>query len=170
MSFKSTLMAASAAIVLALPAFADGIMVNDPYARSSSMMSNSGAAFMVIMNHSGQDDHLVGASSAAAKRVELHTHKEDDNGVMRMLHVEEGFVLPKDGVIEMKRGGKHVMFLGLTDALEQDEIVEVTLQFEKAGDVVVQVPVDLKRKPMKGAMDHSKMNHGEMKHGEMKSE
>ncbi|MYM56645.1 copper chaperone PCu(A)C [Thalassovita mangrovi] len=163
MSFKTTVFAAVAAAAFALPAFAEGIMVEDPYARASSMMSNSGAAFMMIHNHTGQDDHLVSASSDVAQRVELHTHMEDANGVMKMVHVEEGFDLPKDGMIAMQRGGKHVMFLGLNHALVQGEMVNVTLTFEKAGDVTVEVPVDLERKPAHGMMnmDHSKMKMGQ---------
>ena len=162
MSFKTTLFAAAAAIAVALPAFADGIMIKDPYARVSAKMSSSGAAFMSIMNHSGQEDHLVGAASDIADKVELHTHKEDSNGVMRMMHVEEGFMLPKDGMIEMKRGGHHVMFLGLKQPLKDGDIVHVTLQFEKAGNVEIDVPVDLNRKPMHGNMNHGNMGHKNM--------
>ena len=90
--------------------------------------------------------------------MQLHTHKEDSNGVMRMIHVEEGFELPKDGTIEMKRGGHHVMFLGLNEPLKDGDTVHVILQFEKAGEVAVDIPVDLNRKPMQGMM-----NHGDMK-------
>jgi copper(I)-binding protein len=159
MSVKSTLFAAAAAVAIAMPALAGGIMVQDPYARVSAKMSSSGAAFMVIQNHTGQADQLVGVVSDVAERVELHTHKEDSNGVMRMLHVEEGFALPKDGAIEMKRGGHHVMFLGLKQSLKDGDMVQVTLQFEKAGAVEVEVPVDLQRKPMHGAMKHGSMSH-----------
>ncbi|WP_137699411.1 copper chaperone PCu(A)C [Marimonas lutisalis] len=158
MSFKSRMLAAVAAASFALPAFAEGIMVNDPYARASSMMSNSGAAFMTIMNHTGAADRLIDAKSDVAERVELHTHQEDANGVMKMIHVEEGFELPEGGMIEMKRGGKHVMFLGITDPFEQGDMIPLTLVFEKAGEVQVEVPVDLERKPMHGQMDHSNMN------------
>lgn len=168
MSFKTTLLAAAAAVSVALPAFAEGIMVQDPYARVSAKMSSSGAAFMVIENHTGQEDHLVSAASDISEKVELHTHKEDANGVMRMIHVEEGFVLPKDGKIMMARGGHHVMFLGLKEPLKDGDMVHVTLEFEKAGAVEVDVPVDLTRKPMHGKMHHGEMNHGKMKHGEMK--
>ena len=157
MSFKTRLAAATAAILLAAPAFAEGIRVDDPYARVSAMMSTSGAAFMMIHNETGQDDHLVEARSDIADKVELHTHQEDANGVMKMIHVAEGFALPKDGMIAMERGGKHVMFLGLKQPLEQGQIVPVTLVFEKAGEVAVDVPVDLNRKPM-----HGQMNHGQM--------
>jgi copper(I)-binding protein len=168
MSFKSTLFAAAAAVAVAMPAFAEGIMVNDPYARVSAKMSKSGAAFMVIENHSDQADHLVGASSDIAERVELHTHKEDDNGVMRMVHIEEGFMLPAGGSIEMKRGGHHVMFLGLKQPMVDGDTVQVTLQFEKAGDVLVDVPVDLKRKPAHGSHMGHGQNHGN--HGAHKSQ
>ena len=157
MSIKSTLFAAAAAVALAMPALAADITVDDPYARASSMMSSSGAAFMIIHNNTDTDDRLVGAASDVADKVELHTHKEDENGVMRMLHVEEGFAIPAGGTIEMVRGGHHVMFLGLKEEMAQGDVISVTLQFEKAGDVTVEVPVDLERKPM-----HGNMNHGQM--------
>jgi copper(I)-binding protein len=47
------------------------------------------------------------------------------------------------------------MFMGLKEPLKHGEVVEVTLTFENAGDVVVEIPVDLERKPMHG--------HGHMK-------
>lgn len=161
MSFKSTIIAASAAAFLALPAFAAGIEVHDAYARSASEMAVTGGAFMVIQNQGGEADRLIGASSDAAEKVELHTHKEDANGVMRMIHVEEGFDLPADGEIVMERGGHHVMFMGLKQPMKQGDMIDLILTFEKAGDVVVQVPVDLERQPQAGA--HGSMNHGTMK-------
>jgi copper(I)-binding protein len=160
MSFKLRIVAAAAAIALASPLFAEGIMVNDPYARVSTKMSASGAAFMMIHNDTGTADRLVAARSDVAERVELHTHIEVANGVMKMMHVEDGFELPEGGMIEMKRGGHHIMFLGLKQPLAHGDKVAVTLVFEKAGEVAVEVPVDLERKPMQGQMQH---NHGQMK-------
>ena len=81
---------------------------------------------------------------------------------MRMIHVEEGFALPAGGHIMMARGGHHVMFLGLTRPLQDGDNVQLTLEFEKAGDIAVTVPVDLQRKP-----DHGNMGHGSMGHGTM---
>lgn len=159
MSFKSTLFAAAAALSLAMPAFAGDIMVKDAYARTSTAMSKSGAAFMMLMNHGTEDDRLVSASSDVAQRVELHTHKEDANGVMQMLEVEEGFPVPAGGMHALARGGDHVMFMGLNRSLAQGDIVTVTLTFEKAGAMTVEIPVDLERKPMDGMQ----MQHGQMK-------
>lgn len=154
MSFKTSILAAVAAATLGSAAWAADIMVKDPYARSATSTSVTGAAFMVLMNHTDTDDRLVSAQSDIAERVELHTHIEDENGVMKMREVEDGFALPAGGMHALKRGGDHVMFMGLKEPLKEGDTVSVTLTFEKAGDVVVEIPVDLSRKD----------GHGEMKH------
>jgi copper(I)-binding protein len=154
-------MAAFAATTFVVPAWAE-IEIHDQYARSSNAMA--GAAFMTILNQRDTDDHLLSVTSAAAQRVELHTHIEDENGVMRMTHIEEGFAIPAGGEIKMQRGGDHVMFMGLTAPFEQDDIVTITLTFENAGDVSVEIPVDLERMDL-GAMDHSNMDQGDMDNG-----
>ncbi|MDO6479935.1 copper chaperone PCu(A)C [Shimia thalassica] len=161
MSFKSITLATVAAIALAAPAFAESmIKVDDPYARVSAKTSKSGAAFMVIENHGDAADQLIDARSDVAKKVELHTHSENADGVMQMLHVPEGFTIPAHGNHMLMRGGDHVMFIGLNQQLEHGDVVTVTLVFEKAGEMTVEIPVDLERKPMHGG---GHMNHGTMK-------
>ncbi len=157
--FRKTTLAtplAAAAALFTLPALAcDGFEIHDGYARASHAMAQSGAAFMIIHNHGTEDCHITGARSDVAQRVELHTHIEDDQGVMRMVEVEEGFPLPVDGEVIMARGGDHVMFLGLHRPLEQGDEVEVTFVFEGGAEATVTVPVDNERQP--GAHDH---DHG----------
>lgn len=157
MSFK-LLSAAALAACLSSAAFAGDVAfkVTDSYARSASPAAKTGAAFISLMNMSGTDDRLIGASSPAAKRVELHTHVEND-GIMKMVHVEEGFPVEAGGMIMMQRGGQHVMMMGLNGSLEQDAMVPVTLTFEKAGQVEIMVPVDLERKPEHGGHSGHKM-------------
>lgn len=156
MTFTRLIAAGSTAFFLmAAPLVAGEIMVKDPYARSSTPSSVTGAAFLVLMNHGDTDDRLIGAATDVAKRVELHTHKEDANGVMKMMEVEEGFVVPAGGMHALKRGGDHIMMMGLKRPLEQGEEISITLTFEKAGEIEVMVPVDRERKPSHGSMDHS---------------
>ncbi len=146
MSLKSTLLATLTTLSLASGAFAaDAIAVEDAYARSSGKTAKAGAAFMMIENQSDTDDRLIGATSDVAARVELHTHKIDENGVAKMIHVEEGFAIPAGETHMLKRGGDHVMFMGLKAPFEQGATVPVTLIFEQAGEVVVEIPVDLER-------------------------
>ncbi len=154
MSFKSTLFTAVATLGLATSAFAADVMVKDAYARSAGKTAKTGAAFMMIMNHGSENDRLIDVTSDVAKRVELHTHKENGDGVMQMLHVEEGFAIPAGEMHPLKRGGDHVMFMGLNQPFEQGDMIPVTLVFEKAGEVTVEIPVDLERKPAEGGMSH----------------
>ncbi|MBY6048035.1 copper chaperone PCu(A)C [Vannielia litorea] len=145
-----------AALVVASPAFAE-IKIVDAYARAASPSAKSGAAFMEIINTGAEDDRLIAAASEVAARVELHTHKDMGDGVMKMMEVEEGFAVPAGGHHMLARGGDHVMMMGLTGPLEQGATVTVTLTFEQAGEMVVEIPVDNERMP--GAMDHGEMDH-----------
>lgn len=149
-----------AALIAALPlaAFAhDGVHIHDPYARVSSPKAASGAVFMTIANHAVTDDRLLSVASDVAERVELHTHNMTADGVMQMIHVKEGFVIPASGEHALDRGGDHVMLLGLTRSLKEGDTFTLTLTFEKAGDMVIEVPV-LNKGPAKAG--HENMEHG----------
>jgi hypothetical protein len=128
----------------AAPALAQGIAVEDPYAITPVPGAPTGAAYMMIRNDGAAPDRLVGARSPAAELVELHAHREED-GVMRMRPVEGGLDLPAGSTLPLERGGAHVMLMGLTDPLEDGEVIPITLIFETAGEVAVEVPVDLAR-------------------------
>jgi len=145
--FRTFTLAAAAALTLGSMAAAD-IVIESPYARASGMGAIAGAAFMTIVNTGEEDDRLVAASSNVAERVELHTHLIDANGVARMVEVEDGFAVPAGRSHALERGGDHVMFMGLKEPFAPGETIEVTLTFEKAGDVTIEVPVDTSRAPM----------------------
>jgi copper(I)-binding protein len=123
------------------------ILVEDAYLRSATPNAKSAAAFMLLKNTGEEEDRLVSVTSDIATRVELHTHSEDENGVMRMREIEGGIVLPGGDSHHLKRGGDHVMFMGLSEPQAQGGEVAVTLTFEKAGEVEVLIPVDHEREP-----------------------
>ncbi len=149
--FPKTVLAATAAALLAAPALAE-ITIEDAYARSASPVAKAGAAFMTLVNTGETDDRLIAASSEVAKRVELHTHSENAEGVMMMMEVEEGFPIPARGSHTLARGGDHVMFMGLTGPWAHGDSLTVTLTFEEAGEMTVEIPVDLERQPAHGTM------------------
>lgn len=153
MKLRNILSAASVSVITGTYLLAADIMVMDAYARVASKVAKSGAAFLIIHNHSDQDDRLVTASSDVAKRVELHTHLEED-GVMKMTKLEDGLIIPAGVMHALKRGGDHVMFMGLTRSLEHGDMIELTLSFEHAGDVTITVPVDLERQDKMSANTH----------------
>jgi len=137
-------LAAAAAFTLGSAAAAD-IAIESPYARASGMGAIAGAAFMTIVNTGDEDDRLIAASSDVSERVELHTHLIDQNGVARMVEVEDGFAIPAGGSHALERGGDHVMFMGLKEPFVPGETIQVTLTFEKAGEMTLDVPVDTSR-------------------------
>jgi copper(I)-binding protein len=165
----TTLHRAALAAILglsALPAFAQGIQVHDAYAIQAVPGAPTAAAFMDIHNHSREDDHLLSARSDIAERTELHTHTQSADGVMQMSELTDGLAFPSGALIPFERGGYHVMFLGVSEPLTDGQVFPITLVFENAGEVVVEVTVDNARIAT-DAMDHGTMDHGEMDHGEM---
>ncbi len=150
MTFKFLASTAIATLV-SLPALASDIMIKDAYARSGP---RSGAAFFTIMNHADTDDRLIAATSDAAPRVELHTHIME-NGIAKMREVEGGFPIPAHGAHDLARGGDHVMFMGLKAPFEQGSTITVTLTFEQAGDMVIEIPVDNARQGKMAGHGHN---------------
>lgn len=133
-------------------ALAGDIQIEHPYARAASPIAKSGAAFMQITNTGAVDDTLIAASTEIAMRPELHTHIMED-GIAKMREVEGGIPVPAGGMTMLKRGGYHVMLMGLTQPLVHGETVTITLVFEHAGEMVIEIPVDNERQ---GAMaEHS---------------
>ncbi len=163
MTLKSFVAAVAATVLLALPASAGDMMIHHTYAISNSPMA--GAAFMVVHNLTGEDDRLIDARSDAAQRVELHTHIAGQDGVMKMVHVEEGFDIPTEGEVMLERGGKHVMFMGLNSAWKAGDVIVLTLVFEKAGEITIEIIVG--DAPTDGMMDHGSMDHSTMDHSAM---
>lgn len=161
MAFARTL-AAAAALAFALPFAAaahDGVQVHDAFALISPA-GGSGAVFMRIDNAAAEDDRLVAARSDAAMRVELHTHAEDEAGVMRMIEVEEGFPIPAGGERLLQRGGDHVMLMGLTRELNDGDIIALTLEFEREGAVELEVAVGAPADAMHHGHDSHDHGHG----------
>ncbi len=133
-----TVAVALAATTFVASAFAADIAVSDPWARASAGMAKAGAAFMAI-NNTGDADRLVAAAADVSDVVELHTHIQDGE-IMRMRRVD-GIDVPAGETVLLQPGGLHVMFLGLRAPLEEGQRFPLTLTFETAGDVTVDVEI-----------------------------
>lgn len=99
----------------------------------------SGGGFLTIANTGQAPDRLVAAASPAAGKVEFHT-MEVVNDVMVMRPVEGGLEVPAGGRVELKPGGLHLMFMDVAEPFASGSSVALTLEFEKAGKVEVQLP------------------------------
>ncbi len=97
--------------------------------------------FVQIKNTGGEMDNLIAASAAAelTEKVELHETVMTD-GSAEMKPVEKIAVAP-NSVTALAPGGLHIMLLDLKRALEVSETIDITLTFEKAGEVTMSVPI-----------------------------
>ncbi len=162
MILRRVLLAATAAacLALAMPAIAqdtghgEGVHANDAYARTNGGIGKTGAIFVMLHNNTDTDDRLLGARSDVAQRVEIHTHKDDGNGVMQMIHLTEGVPLPAGDMHTLDRGGDHIMLMGLTRDLADGDVFVLILAFENAPEMTIEVTVDNARKPGKSGMTH----------------
>jgi len=135
---------------------ASPVVVAQPWARAAPGGAKTGAVYMTLTNNGASTDRLLSATTPLADRVQFHKETED-NGVSRMRDVKSVDLGPGANVM-FKPGDMHMMIVGLKQPLKEGQTFPLTLQFEKAGDIEVTVPVE-----KVGAMQHGVK--GSMTHG-----
>lgn len=113
---------------------ADGV-----WSRALPAVSRTGAVYLTLSNHGATADRLLGASTAAASRAELHTHSME-GGMMRMYEVPEVLLAPGQSVA-FKPHGLHIMLFDLTEPLNAGRRFMLTLRFAQAEPLQVEVEV-----------------------------
>ena len=129
-----------------------GVTVSAAWARPTVEGQAGGGGFLTLTGGSA-DDRLLSVSATIAKGAELHTMSMEGN-VMRMRPVD-GIAVPAGKTVELKPGGLHVMFVGLTQPLKSGTTFPLALRFEKAGDIKVDVKVAKTAPGMSGQAGHS---------------
>lgn len=135
---------------------AGNLVLIRPYARIMGRTAKSGGVFMGIANRGEQADRLIGVESPIAKKAAMHMTLIED-GIMKMRPLEDGVEIRAGETHAFRRGGDHIMLMGLTARPAEGETVPLTLIFLRAGRVDIEVPVDNARKPGDGAT-HMNMN------------
>ena len=115
----------------------DGIVVDDPWGRSSPMVANNGAFYMTIEG-SDVDDRLVSAYASVCGTTELHQTIVTD-GVMSMQQAEGGIEIPAGGEAVLAPGGYQPYLL---EGEQMAPILLVLLSLVAAMVVVIDLPTD----------------------------
>lgn len=132
--------------LVAGPLFAgDALSVGDlrierPWSRVTPPGTPVGAGYMTVVNTADEPDRLIAVESPAAGRVQIHRSVKKD-GASSMVHQKDGVIVPPDGRIEFRPGDYHLMLMQLDEPLEEGERVPVTLRFERAGRIEVELVV-----------------------------
>jgi copper(I)-binding protein len=121
------------------------IAVQDAWARATAGQARNGAAYLSLSAIGPGTDRLISASSTAAAKTELHNHVMVGN-VAQMRPVDAIEVAPGSPTL-LQPGGLHIMLIDLKAPLQAGTSFPVTLTFEKAGTLTVQVAVRAIRAP-----------------------
>lgn len=137
--------AALAALVLCAGALAacgddgDGAVVIDN-ARARFTTTDLGAVYFDV-RVTGAGDALVAAAAEIADDAQLHEIATVDGSAM-MREVAGGIPIAPGGSVSLRPGGYHVMLLGVAEVPAPGETFALTLEFERAGRVTVDVAVE----------------------------
>ncbi|KAA8889156.1 copper chaperone PCu(A)C [Nocardia colli] len=107
---------------------ADSVTIKDQWVKAAD--GDMSAAFGELNNSSDKARTVVSATSPASGRVELHEVVADAGGTKTMRPKAGGFVIPAHGKAELRPGGDHIMFMGLTGPLRTGTETPVTLTFD----------------------------------------
>ena len=117
------------------------IEVRHPWTRATPPGAEVAAGYLEIRNTGKEPDRVIGASTPAAERVELHM-TASEKGVMKMREVTSVEAPARKRQV-LRPGGTHLMIVGLKKPFVKGQRIPLTLRFERAGDVHVELEVQV---------------------------
>ncbi len=114
--------------------------IGHPWSRATPPTAPTAGGFLIITNAGVTPDRLVAARTTAADQAEIHQMKMEGD-VMRMRELDHGLEVPAGATVTLAPGGNHLMLIGLKAPLKTGMRVPVTLVFEKAGSIDIELDV-----------------------------
>jgi copper(I)-binding protein len=126
--------------------------IDHPWSREMPPVAPTAAAYFVVHNKGDTDDRLLGVDTPVAGKAEIHEHAHV-NGLMKMQQVHN-VVIPAGGEVKFAPMGYHVMLFNLKQQAQAGDRFPMTLTFEKAGPVTVDVAVQKDEPAAEGGHEH----------------
>lgn len=115
------------------------LTINNVWARPAQAGEN-GAIYFIIENDTNIDDALISANTEVASSAEAHMSMVNNQDVMTM-QMQEAVKIPSGEKIVFEPRGLHIMLVNLNRNLKIGDTFTLTLNFEKAGEITIQVEV-----------------------------
>ncbi len=145
-----------ATVTTAAEVTAGDLVIGGGFTRATLPNAPVGGGYVTITNNGTAADRLISAASPVAGVAQIHEMKMEGD-LMKMNELPEGVEIPAGATVTLKPGGLHIMLMQLQQPLVEGTTVPLTLTFEKAGSVEVELSVE--SPAAKGpAEDHS--GHG----------
>jgi len=119
---------------------AGDLVISQAWSRATPNGAKIAGGYLTIENKGAAPDRLVGGSGDIAGKVEVH-EMAMNNGVMTMRPLDKGLVIEPGKTVKLAPGGYHLMITDLKGPFKQGDKVPVTLEFEKAGKVMLSLDV-----------------------------
>ena len=116
------------------------IEIDAPFSRATLPKAPTGGAYFTVINTGTTDDRLVSATSTVAGEVQMHDMKIE-NSVASMRELPDGIVMPAGATVVLTPNGTQLMLTHLTHPLVQGDTLPLTLTFENAGSITLEVPI-----------------------------
>ena len=131
------------------------LRITSPWMRATPRGATVASGYMTITNMGKEPDRLLSVECDIASTVEVHEMSVSGE-VMKMRPLEKPLEIAPGSVVELKPNGYHLMFSRLKQGVNQGDKVRVTMVFEKAGKVEIELPAA--GIAAKGPADADKMN------------
>jgi hypothetical protein len=93
--------------------------------------------FMVVENHSGSPRAIVGVTTDAAEKAELHEAKVNPTTKMMSMTPVSQIAIPANGTATLQPGGFHIMMFNLKTRPIAGDTVNATLKLDDGSTVAV---------------------------------
>ncbi len=120
----------------AAPITVGDIEITGAFTRATLPNAPVAGGFLTLTNKGAEDDRLVSVTTPIAAMGQIHEMAMEGD-VMKMRQLKDGIVVPAGETVVLEPGGYHLMFMGLNGPVVEGTSVAVTLTFEKAGAITV---------------------------------
>ncbi len=132
------------------------LVIAHPHMTAPLPGANISAGYLTITNRGSETERLIAVSADFAKKGQIHS-VAIVNGTAKMRPVTNGIEIPPGQSVVLKKGGFHMMFLQVSQDVRVGKLQTVSLMFEKASridvEMIVVKPVDIDDEPE--AQDHT---------------
>jgi copper(I)-binding protein len=115
------------------------IKIGHIWARATPPGAGAAAVYVPLLNEGKDADRLSSVSTPVAAKASIHGHVMEDN--MTKMPMMDGIDLEPGKPVALSPNGMHIMLIGLKQPLKDGDKFPLTLHFDKAGDIEVQVMV-----------------------------
>ncbi|MDV3504965.1 copper chaperone PCu(A)C [Marinobacter sp. M-5] len=136
------------------------VVIENPWSRPTPPGSPMGVGYMTLTNTGDSEITFTAAETPRAANVSIHQSIMND-GVMSMQPLKNGLTIPGGETVELKPHGYHLMLEQLEGPLKAGEAVPMTLSFDGADSLKVELTVrSLDGKPLKPQEKNGMHGHG----------